>query len=80
MGREKQLRIQKQRELLIEIEATRTRLQTLLINLEYVTDPELLDICIYELKAVQGRYQYLLKLAKKDQLTYNEKELELHLS
>lgn len=64
MQKQKREQLQKQKEILVEIEAARNRLQTLLINLEYVTDPEVMDICIYELKAVQCRYQYLLKLAK----------------
>lgn len=31
---------------------------------EYVTDEYLIDSYVYELKALQMRYQYLLKLAK----------------
>ncbi len=64
MQKQKKEQLRKQKEILIEIEAARNRLQTLLSNLEYVTDPELMDICIYELKAVQCRYQYLLKMAR----------------
>ncbi len=64
MQKEKKKQLHEQEEILIEIEAAKQRLQTLLINLEYITEPELLDSLIYELKAVSGRYQYLLKIAK----------------
>ncbi len=64
MTKSKQKFEQQQAELLSQIEESRQRLQTILINLEYVTEPELLDSLIYELKAVQGKYQYLLKIAK----------------
>lgn len=64
MQKEKQKLLREQEEILVEIETTKQRLQTLLMNLEYITEPELLDCLIYELKAVQGRYQYLLKIAK----------------
>ena len=64
MTKSKQQVEQQRAELLSQIEESKQRLQTILMNLEYVTDPELLDCLIYELKAVQGKYQYLLKLAK----------------
>lgn len=31
---------------------------------DVVTDPELIDVAIYELEAKKSRYQYLIKIAK----------------
>lgn len=77
MNRSKQKVKKQQTELLLQIEEAKQRLQTLLMNLEYVTDPELMDCLIYELKAVQGKYQYLLKIAKTYHLTCDQETLQM---
>ena len=77
MNHAKQQLKNQQTELLLQIEESKQRLQTLLMNLEYVTDPELMDCLIYELKAVQGKYQYLLKIAKAYHLTCDHETLQL---
>lgn len=33
-------------------------------NFNLITDPELIDSCIYELKSMQLKYQYLIQQAK----------------
>ena len=45
------------------------RKQQLLEDLQKVIDPDLIDCSIYELKAVQMRYQFLLKQAELLDLT-----------
>ncbi|GEM_PF-293700 len=37
-------------------------------NFEYATDPQLIDSCIYELKALQLRYEYYLEQAREQDL------------
>ncbi len=34
-------------------------------NFDVVTDPDLIDSCIYEVKAMQLKYQYLISEAKR---------------
>ncbi len=34
-------------------------------NFDIVTDPDLIDSCIYEVKAMQLKYQYLISEAKR---------------
>lgn len=47
-----------------EIEQTREAIELANSNFEQVLDPCLIDCYIYELKAAQLRYQFLLKRAK----------------
>ena len=51
-------------ELLRELEVTKNALDTAYANLSYVIEPELIDCCIYELKAVQLRYKFILSQVK----------------
>lgn len=46
--------------LLVEIEETKGALSAAYSNFENVVEPDLVDSCIYELKAVQLRYRFLL--------------------
>lgn len=48
-------------ELKAEIDRTRHRLESVRNQFEEVVDPTLIDCYIYELKAVQLRYQFLLR-------------------
>lgn len=72
MTKKKLLKLQQEQErqaLLKEIETTRQAHAVALSNLENITDPDLIDCYIYELNAVQVRYKFLLRLAKKNNLT-----------
>ena len=51
-------------ELKAEIDRTRHRLESVRNQFEEVVDPTLIDCYIYELKAVQLRYQFLLRRFK----------------
>ena len=51
-------------ELKAEIDRTRHRLESVRNQFEEVVDPPLIDCYIYELKAVQLRYQFLLRRFK----------------
>lgn len=51
-------------ELKAEINRTRHRLESVRNQFEEVVDPTLIDCYIYELKAVQLRYQFLLRRFK----------------
>lgn len=50
--------------ILKNIDITKKELYSVYNNLDIVTDPDLIDSCIYELKAVQLKYQYFLNKAK----------------
>lgn len=41
---------------------------------QVVTDPELIDVAIYELEAKKSRYQYLLRVAKEKGIKKSLKE------
>ena len=47
------------------LEKTNEELQMAYINLQNVTEPDLIDYYIYQSQAAQIRYQYLLNCAKK---------------
>lgn len=71
LGKRKSL-IQIQEELIQdELERTKIALDCAYSNFENVTDPDLIDCSIYELKAAQQRYKVLLKQAKH---LYNAKD------
>lgn len=48
-----------------DIQKTASELNAAYTNLQQVTEPELIDYYIYQTKAVQTRYHYLLNCAKK---------------
>lgn len=50
--------------LLKNIEIAKRALQNAYNNFDVVTDPDLIDSCIYEVKAKQMKYQYLISQAK----------------
>ncbi len=52
------------RELKTEIDRTRHKMESIRSQFEEAVDPTLIDCCIYELKAVQLRYQFLLRRFK----------------
>lgn len=58
-----------------DIEKTTSDLKAAYINMQNVTDPDLIDYYIYQTKAVQMRYQYLLSCAKKLEDSYAKNPL-----
>ena len=58
-----------------DIEKTTSDLQAAYTNMQNVTDPDLIDYYIYETKAVQMRYRYLLSCAKKLEDSYTKNPL-----
>lgn len=50
--------------LMDEINKTKMALEAAYSTFENVVDPDLIDVCIYEMNAVQTRYKFLLKQAK----------------
>ena len=53
-----------------DIEKTALELNAAYTNLQNVVDPDLIDYYIYQTKAVQMRYRYLLNCAKKLEDSY----------
>jgi len=51
-------------QLLRELEAAKTAMDTAYANLAYVVEPDLIDCCIYELNAIQLRYKFILTQVK----------------
>lgn len=56
-------------QLLTDIREAVCTLDTVFIQLNSNTDPDLIDCYIYELKAAQKRYKYLLEQARKNGIT-----------
>ena len=53
-------------ELMKEIEETKFALQNAQNRFESVVDDDLIDSCIYETRALESQYQYLLKKARQE--------------
>ncbi len=51
-------------QLLDEIKETKSAIELAYNNFQNITDPDLIDCAIYELKAAQIRYEYLISCAK----------------
>jgi len=58
-----------------DIEKTTSELNAAYTNMQNVTDPDLIDYYIYQTKAVQMRYRYLLSCAKKLEDSYTKNPL-----
>lgn len=54
--------------LLSELEQTKNALAAAYSNFEYVTDPDLIDSCIYQVNSAQKRYKFLLERAREANL------------
>ena len=54
----------RRKQLLDDIKKTKFALDSAYSNFENVIDPDLVDCSIYELKAVQMRYRFLLRQAE----------------
>lgn len=51
-------------DLFSELSDTRFALAQAYVRFDNTTEPELVDACIFELNALQSRYNYLLRLVK----------------
>lgn len=51
--------------LLEDLDQTQHELANAYTNLEYMTDPDLIDYYIYQVKAVQMRHKFLLSQVRK---------------
>lgn len=58
-----------------DIAKTTSELNVVYTNLENVVDPDLIDYYIYQAKAVQMRYKFLLDCAKKLEDSYTKNPL-----
>lgn len=58
-----------------DIEKTTSDLRAAYTNLENVVDPDLIDYYIYQAKAVQIRYKFLLSCIKKLEDSYTKNPL-----
>ncbi|MDO4262230.1 MAG: YaaL family protein [Eubacteriales bacterium] len=54
----------RRQQLMEDIQKTKSALDQAYSNFENVVDPDLVDCSIYELKAVQMRYRFLLRQAE----------------
>jgi len=52
------------RALLLLLQSIKTNLDAVYINFEYATDTDLIDSYIYEVKALQLKYEYIIKEIK----------------
>ena len=51
--------------LINDLQKTQLELRTVYTNLQHVVEPDLIDYYIYQAKAVQMRYKFLLNCVKK---------------
>lgn len=58
-----------------DLEKTTLELKTAYTNLENVVEPDLIDYYIYQAKAVQMRYKFLLECVKKIEDSYTKNPL-----
>lgn len=65
-------------ELILSIEKVKQALENAYRNFDFITEPELVDSCIYELKAMQLKYEFLIQKAK--ELGIVAKEIEYNCS
>lgn len=59
-------------ELLENIAKTKLELETASDNFSFVTDPLLVDMYAYQIKAAQAKYSYLLRKARKMGITQHD--------
>lgn len=60
------------KELLLNLKEVKSNIDIAYMNFENATDNNLIDSYIYELKALQMRYEYLMKRIKARGLTYEK--------
>ncbi|MGN0373869.1 MAG: YaaL family protein [Butyrivibrio sp.] len=64
MKKKKEFISYEEKYLVSELLETRNALAVAYSNFENVTDPDLIDSCIYQVNSVQKRYKFLLERAK----------------
>lgn len=80
MKSKKKLEIELEKESIIrEINKAKTDVRTAENFFQFVSDPELVDVAIYELEAKKSRYRYLIKLAKEKGIKKSLKESLIEL-
>lgn len=63
----KKIRLNREKDkqkILMEIRRAQIDLETAECFFQFVSDPELVDVAIYELEAKKSKYRYLLRIAK----------------
>ena len=80
MKSKKKLEIELEKESIIkEINKAKTDVRTAENFFQFVSDPELVDVAIYNLEAKKSRYRYLIKLAKEKGIKKSLKESLIEL-
>ena len=75
MSKKSKLEKEKDKQKLIrEIRRAQIDVETAEHFFQFVSDPELVDVAIYELEAKKSRYRYLLRLAKEKGIKKSLKE------
>lgn len=75
MRSKKKLEIELEKESIIkEINKAKTDVRTAENFFQFVSDPELVDVAIYNLEAKKSRYRYLIKIAKEKGIKKSLKE------
>lgn len=64
----KQRKGTEEKSVLKEIEMVRLEMESAAARYEFLNDPDLVEACIYEMKALTARHRYLLREAKKNGL------------
>ena len=60
-----QIREEERRQLLEGMRATRAQLNHAYAQFNLYSDPDLVDACVYEIKALQSRYSYYVRQVKR---------------
>lgn len=75
MSKKSKLEKEKDKQKLIrEIRRAQIDVETAEHFFQFVSDPELVDVAIYELEAKKSKYRYLLKMAKEKGIKKSLKE------
>lgn len=69
---QRQQQVREHAELLQSIARAKLELEIANQNFSYVTDPLLVDVYTYQIKAAQAKYRYLLQMARGLDLTQEE--------
>lgn len=56
-------------DILLELDSVKQNLEMVAARFNYQNDPDLLEACIYEMKALNARYRYLTREARRQGLT-----------
>ncbi len=56
-------------DILLELDSVKQSLEMVAARFNYQNDPDLLEACIYEMKALNARFRYLTREARRQGLT-----------